>query len=359
MVRLGSKVGMVAAALLAPLVAAAQTPPAAPSAEMTRQQIQEMRQAAQAARGGPEGARDARGGRGGARQGGRGDFQGGNIGGGGFQGGFPGGGQRGGGFAATARAPVEAAAPAAPLVIPVVSAPAASAPVAAGRSAAGADPLAGLGGKVTAVLAISTAPRLLINENDHGVIDTRDLAVGDEYRDGWRLASVNTTSVTMRKGEEQRQVALNINTGVGRTPASGGAGAITGAGGAAAATAAPGRGAMSLSNGNQAAGGRGGAQTAQGLDGAALATLFGQRIDPAQAQALAGQFQAEMQRGLASLPPEIANDPRAAAAISALQNGNLGDVLSQFQGALGGFPAQAGGGGASAPPVFLFGGRGQ
>ena len=356
MVRLGSKVGMMAAVLLAPLVAAAQTPPAAPSAEMTRQQIQEMRQAAQAARGGPEGAREARGGRGDFQGGntGRGGFQGGNIG----RGGFQVGGQRGGGFAAAAGAPVEAAQPVAPIVTAVVPAPEASTSVAGGRTFS-TDPLAGLGGKVTAVLAISTAPRLLINENDHGVIDTRDLAVGDEYRDGWRLAAVNTTSVTMRKGEEQRQVALNINTGVGRAAVPGAPGAISGEAGASPATTpAPGRGALSLSNGNQAAGGRGGAQTAQGLDGAALATLFGQRIDPAQAQALAGRFQAEMQRGLASLPPEISNDPRAAAAITALQSGNLGEVLTQFQGALGGISAQAGRGPAGAP-VFLFGGRGQ
>jgi hypothetical protein len=240
------------------------------------------------------------------------------------------------------------------------------------RSPVAGDALSGLSSKVAAVLDISTTPRLLINENDHGVLNTVDLAVGDEYRDGWRLASVNATSVTMRRGEEQRQVALAMNTGIGRAAGPGGGGAIAGAGaGAPAGTAGlPGRGALSLSNGAQsAAASRDGAvqATQQGQDLAALAGLFGQRLDPAQAQALSARLQVEMQRAMADIPPEVRNDPRAAAAITAMRNGDFGSLLGQVQSALGpNFTAPTpGGGGAEAPTFSIFGlsppagGRGQ
>lgn len=207
-----------------------------------------------------------------------------------------------------------------------------------------ADPLNGLGAKVSAVLDISTAPRLLITEAEFGVSDTSELTIGQEYRDGWRLMSVNPTSITMKKGEQQRQIALNFNTGAAQSQASASAANLAGA--AAAAEAATGLGgAVSPSNGAGQAG-RGGAPSpgAGGPNGAA-ALAFMQQIDPAQLQAL----QTQLRGVVASLPPGVANDPRAAAALSALQSGNIGDLVSQFQGALGG----AGGGPGGGAPFLL------
>jgi len=232
--------------------------------------------------------------------------------------------------------------------IPVAAAPASNANQSAGSPLASSpataqkngDPLNGLGGKVSAVLDITTAPRLLITETAFGVSDTTDLTIGQEYRDGWRLTAVNPASITMKKGEEQRQIALNFNTGAGRGPI-GASAAAGGAGGGTPGQALPGRGgAVSFSNGGGAAAGRDGLPA--GAGGIPTIGLGQLAINPAQMQQLQGQIRSAM----ANLPPELANDPRAAAALSALQSGNIGDLVAQFQGVLGG-------GGAGAPGSVL------
>ena len=232
--------------------------------------------------------------------------------------------------------------PVAPLAAAEAAQASVQAPVGPGGKPASVDPLAGLGGKVSAVLDIATSPRLLITETEYGVSDTSDLVVGQEYRDGWRLAAINPASITMKKGEASRQIALNLNIGAVRTTAATG---VAG-GGAGDANSLARNGPVSISNGSGQAGvGRGGPPGSAG----GIPTIgFGQlAITPEQLQRMQGQIQS----ALANLPPSVVNDPRAAAALSALQSGNIGDLITQFQGA----EAAGGSGGAAAPFIFRLG----
>ncbi len=199
------------------------------------------------------------------------------------------------------------------------------------------DPLAGLGGKVGAILDVTTKPHLLIVDDDHGVSDTRDLSIGDEYKEGWRLVAVAGTSFTMRKGKDTRQIAVTMGTASRQVPQD--AGAAPGGGRGGPGGPGGGRGGGGFGFGNGAPGGRGGAG---GAPGAAPQTLgVGANINSAQAAVIANQM-------LANLPPEVlaaaANDPRGAAILNALASGNIGDVQALI--------TQAGGtGGVLARPI--------
>ena len=190
------------------------------------------------------------------------------------------------------------------------------------------DPLAGMGGKVGAILDVTSKPHLLIFEDDHGVTDTRDLAVGDEYKEGWRLVSVSGNAFTMGKGKYTRQIALNLAAPRALPNFAAPVTAPGAAGGPGAGF--PGRGGF----GGRAGfgGGAGGPPAAPGAG--VPAARFGGNIDPAQAAAMAGQLQGLM----ANLPPELMaralSDPRGASILGAIQSGNpadIGALVGQFQ----------------------------
>lgn len=62
---------------------------------------------------------------------------------------------------------------------------------------------------VSAVLVSGPEAKLLINETDHDVVSTRTVAIGEEYRDGWKVSAVSQASVTLTKGAESRSIALS------------------------------------------------------------------------------------------------------------------------------------------------------
>ncbi len=70
------------------------------------------------------------------------------------------------------------------------------------------DPFVALPSQISAVLDAATRPRIVIVAPDHGVSTRRELAVGEIWRDGWRLASVANGKVTFRKGSAERSVVL-------------------------------------------------------------------------------------------------------------------------------------------------------
>lgn len=139
--------------------------------------------------------------------------------------------------------------------------------------AQGPDPLRDLSGKVGGVLDITTDPRLLIVETDHGVSNTRILGLGDEYAGGWRFSGASDNVVTLRRGEEERQVRLATaapgGANQGQIPgfAAGGEASPPGAAGLGAFT---GRGAFSNANPGAArrGGGRGAAPSAEEITSA-------------------------------------------------------------------------------------------
>lgn len=61
---------------------------------------------------------------------------------------------------------------------------------------------------VSAILGEGAERRLLIVEDDHGISSTRTLAIGEEYRDGWRLEAIAPGQATLRKGERLEQVPI-------------------------------------------------------------------------------------------------------------------------------------------------------
>lgn len=213
--------------------------------------------------------------------------------------------------------------------------------LAMGGAFAQTDPLRDLSRKVGGVLDISTEPRLLIVESAHGVSNTRILGVGDEYAEGWAFAGASDESVTMRKGEEQREVRLasiapaaaSANT----TPGAGGEGRFPGA-------AAFGRGGLAgrglFSNSDAEAARRGEGRGRGGRGGA----VSPEEIQAAMASGDIGQLMA--------LGDRIGNDPEAMAeALQGLMNaqGNdpqaLIDMMQNFGGGRGG-------------PALLFGAPG-
>ena len=79
--------------------------------------------------------------------------------------------------------------------------------IAAPAPAAG-DPLADLSTDVAAVFPEGTDPHILINEQDHGVAGTRSLAVGEVFRDGWRLTFIQPGAVVLSKDGQTRTINL-------------------------------------------------------------------------------------------------------------------------------------------------------
>src|SRR4051812_27774767 len=73
------------------------------------------------------------------------------------------------------------------------------------------DPLAGLSDKVAGLLDINTpAARVMLVEEDHGVSNSWFLGLNEEYADGWRLAQVGSTALSLTKGEETRQIPVSM-----------------------------------------------------------------------------------------------------------------------------------------------------
>lgn len=231
--------------------------------------------------------------------------------------------------------PVRAAGPNSAVIASTPTRPDNGAPKAPQRPGS-EDPLSGIGNRISAVLDLAGSPHLLIVETDHGVADTRDLVIGDEYKAGWELSAVAPTSFTMRKGSETRQIAINMEAPrpapVAPVPT------VRPAAPVVAMTAGAPNQAVAL--GNFAGRGGNGAPGAA-VNGGALA-LGGQQglgrgmnIDPAQAAAMASQLQGV----LANLPQGalggVAGNPQAAAFLGALQGGAAPDMtalISQFQG---------------------------
>ena len=74
---------------------------------------------------------------------------------------------------------------------------------------AGADPLATLARDVSLVLNPGKDARIELSEDDHGVVGARTLAVGDEYRDGWKITAIASGSVTLARQGVSRIVTLS------------------------------------------------------------------------------------------------------------------------------------------------------
>lgn len=49
---------------------------------------------------------------------------------------------------------------------------------------------------------------MLVEKDSHGVEGARTLRIGDEYRDGWRLAALTAGQATLKKGQQTRQITL-------------------------------------------------------------------------------------------------------------------------------------------------------
>lgn len=70
------------------------------------------------------------------------------------------------------------------------------------------DALADLSRNVTAVIDPGPEGKILVVEEAHGASNIRTLAIGDEYRTGWKIEAITADSVTLRKGAQSRTVAV-------------------------------------------------------------------------------------------------------------------------------------------------------
>lgn len=75
--------------------------------------------------------------------------------------------------------------------------------VQAAPQAAGQNPAAALAEDVTAILDPGGSPRLILVEEARGVSTSRTLAIGEEYRDGWKLVAATPDSATLERGGER------------------------------------------------------------------------------------------------------------------------------------------------------------
>jgi len=68
------------------------------------------------------------------------------------------------------------------------------------------DPLVNLSRETSGVFLSAEGPRLLLSEEEYGVISTRTLSIGDEYRDGWILKAMDGNLLTLTKGGVTRTI---------------------------------------------------------------------------------------------------------------------------------------------------------
>src|SRR4051812_31744700 len=71
-----------------------------------------------------------------------------------------------------------------------------------------ADPLANISRDVSAVFNPGPQGQLLLSEEEHGVVTTRTLNVGDEYHDGWIIKTITGTSVALTRDDKTRTMAI-------------------------------------------------------------------------------------------------------------------------------------------------------
>jgi hypothetical protein len=68
------------------------------------------------------------------------------------------------------------------------------------------DPLVNLSREASAVFLSPDGPHVLLLEDEHGVQNSRTLAIGDEYRDGWVIRSIDAAAITLIKAGQTRQI---------------------------------------------------------------------------------------------------------------------------------------------------------
>lgn len=70
------------------------------------------------------------------------------------------------------------------------------------------DPLATISHDASGVFFSADGPRLLLSEDEYGVQSTRTLGVGDEYRDGWIVRSLDANAITLAKDTQTRRIVM-------------------------------------------------------------------------------------------------------------------------------------------------------